>query len=339
MPQLSLDEIAAKRSASFHDGVFYRAAKMPKSFNKDARSARFIMTDETKDSYGDIVRAKGCDLSRFEGNPIALLNHQRDLILGTWQDVSRVAKRIEGTVVLADEGTAPHVDMTFKLMEQGILRAASIGFIPKDYEMMADEDGYFMGIDFTEWEMTECSVVSVPANPSALAKAIKAGDKSALEFIEQVLDTYTRTEAGLIVSKESLEAIHKEGTGERTSIFVKKTDEKGEYILTELSHLPAADWDDVLKTVNAAHLRSEEFAPNGPKLRRALMEDELPIKITDTPEAVEKIGVRAAIEAFANTLKSLLVPTPVEPVYVEGSMERAKALREKLRQKESAQAE
>jgi len=79
---VSVDEYIGKRSLVAKDGIIYRAAKMPKTFNAENRSATFVMTDETVDSYGDIVRAKGAKLDRFESNPICLLNHRADLPTG-----------------------------------------------------------------------------------------------------------------------------------------------------------------------------------------------------------------------------------------------------------------
>lgn len=220
MPEkISIDEYLSKRSLSVNDGIVYRAAKMPKTFDGKTRSAVFVMTDETTDSYGDTVRAKGADLTRFEANPICLLNHKYDLILGAWSDVKMLPKRIEGRVTLAAEGTAPHVDMAYGLMEQGILRAASIGLMPTKVERKLDDKGEpIWAYDILEWQLYECSIVSVPANPQALAKSIKDGNTLARDFLDEVLDTYTKTAAGLIVPRAELEAAHKDATGGKTSV-------------------------------------------------------------------------------------------------------------------------
>jgi len=219
--KVSIDEYLGKRSLTARDGVVYKAAKMPKTFDQATRSAVFVMTDETTDSYGDTVRAKGADLSRFDTNPICLLNHRSDLILGTWSDVQNKGKRIEGRATLASEGTAAHVDMAYNLMAQGILRAASIGFMPKKLERKLDDKGEpTWAYDILEWELYECSIVSIPANPAALAKSIKEGNTLARDFLEEVLDTYERTAAGLIVPKADLEAAHKDASGNKTSLVI-----------------------------------------------------------------------------------------------------------------------
>lgn len=330
MPQISLDEITAKRAFSMHDGVVYRAAKMPKSFNEEGRSAGFIMTDETKDSYGDIVIAKGGDLTRFESNPIALLNHDKNRVIGTWADVKRVAKRIEGVVTLAEPGTSEDVDKAFNLMRQGILRAASIGFLPLEWEIDRDEDGNWMGIKWTKWEMTECSVVSVPANPMALAKSIKQGNTLALDLLEEVLDTYTKTAAGLIVPRSELEEAHREATGNPLKVNV------------DISAMDGfAQFKSLVERAEAA-----AKALGGDDEPAATDEDEINLITKDVEDALEK-----AMEEF--TVSSEELPEkhkgfvarlmervrgvfreeePEPPVIIEGSLERARALRERMKQ-------
>lgn len=226
MPQaveVSIDEFIGKRKLSTHDGVVYRAAKKTKTFDAATRSATFVMTDETVDSYGDIVKAKGANLDRFEANPICLLNHRSDLILGTWPTVERKPKALVGKAVLASEGTAPHVDMAYNLLSQDILRGASIGFMPTKVERRLDDDGEPMwSYIIHEWELYECSIVSIPANPAALAKSVKEGNMLARDLLEEVLDTYTKTPAGLIVPIEEYEAAHKDATGDKTTVLTSK---------------------------------------------------------------------------------------------------------------------
>lgn len=332
MTRPSLDEIQARRSFSMDEGVVYRAAQPGRSFNEEARSCKFVMTDETPDSYGDVVVASGCNLERFNSNPIALMNHNRNSVIGTWSDVKKVAKRIEGVVNLAEEGTSECVDMTFSLMRQGIIKAASIGFMPTEWEVMRDEEGNWAGIKWLAWDMTECSVVSVPANPAALAKSIKQGNTLALDFLEDVLDTYTKTAAGLIVPREALEEAHKEATGDRTSITVGiNADSEGMNqfkALVERAEAAVAaltkddDKNDVDEVVlmtkdveDAVEKALEEFAPG----------------VDELPEEQGGI-VRSIFERIRSVFRSEPEPEEEpEPEYVEGSVEAAKALRERIK--------
>lgn len=244
MPEISIDEFLAKRKLSTHDGVVYRAAKKTKTFDAATRSATFVMTDETVDSYGDIVKAKGANLERFEANPICLLNHRSDLILGTWPTVERKPKALVGKAVLASEGTAPHVDMAFNLLSQDILRGASIGFMPTKVERRLDDDGEPMwSYIIHEWELYECSIVSIPANPAALAKSVKDGNMLARDLLEEVLDTYVKTPAGLIVPIEEYEEAHRDATGNKTTVLTSKI---------ELDAASLERLEDITKRMEAA---------------------------------------------------------------------------------------
>lgn len=136
----------------------------------------FVMSDETIDRMEDVIEAKGWKLSNFRKNNIALFNHDYDKVIGSWKNVRVENDRLVGDLVLAAEGTSPLVDEIRTLVEQRILKAVSVGFRPLKYEWLKDDDGDETGgIRFREQELLECSVVSVPANPSALAVARSFG--------------------------------------------------------------------------------------------------------------------------------------------------------------------
>lgn len=335
MPNISIDEYLSKRSLSVNDGIVYRAAKMPKSFDGGTRSAVFVMTDETTDSYGDTVRAKGADLTRFESNPICLLNHRSDLILGNWSDVQKKPKRIEGRATLAAEGTAPHIDMAYGLLEQGILRAASIGFMPTKLERKLDDKGEpTWAYDILEWEMYECSIVAVPSNPAALAKSIKEGNMLARDFLEEVLDTYTKTAAGLIVPRAELEAAHKDATGGKTSILTT-TIELDTKSLDRLEKIAAR----MEKAADAVVAGTVELSvePDEPEVDPVVQELELNVeeflkdfepKVDEIDEPERKSALTKLVEGIRGLFKA---PDPEpEPAPAPADPEVQKALKERL---------
>lgn len=335
MPNISIDEYLSKRTLSVNDGIVYRAAKMPKSFDGGTRSAVFVMTDETTDSYGDTVRAKGADLTRFESNPICLLNHRSDLILGNWSDVQKKPKRIEGRATLAAEGTAPHIDMAYGLLEQGILRAASIGFMPTKLERKLDDKGEpTWAYDILEWEMYECSIVAVPSNPAALAKSIKEGNMLARDFLEEVLDTYTKTAAGLIVPRAELEAAHKDATGGKTSILTT-TIELDTKSLDRLEKIAAR----MEKAADAVVAGTVELSvePAEPEVDPVVQELELNVEefLKDFEPKVEEIDEperKGALTKLVDGIRGLFKaaePEP-EPAPAPADPEVQKALKERL---------
>ena len=70
----------------------------------------------------------GWALDNFTKHPIALFNHDRDQVIGTWRDVAVKGGKLMGRLVLAEQGTSPLVDAVRSLVRQNILRAVSVGF-------------------------------------------------------------------------------------------------------------------------------------------------------------------------------------------------------------------
>ena len=135
---------------------------------------KFVMSDETVDRVGDVIRADGWSLAAFKKNPIALFGHEHNFPIGTWKNVRVEGKRLVGELKMAAEGTSERIDEIRRLLEQRILKAVSVGFRIKDYEPMDEKDPYG-GWDIKKAELHETSVVSVPANPSAVLLAKSMG--------------------------------------------------------------------------------------------------------------------------------------------------------------------
>lgn len=143
----------------------------------------FCMSDETVDRMGDVISADGWDLKSFKANPIALFGHDSRNPVGVWEKVRVEGKRLIGRLKLADEGTSPFIDTLRKLMQQRIVKAVSVGFLPTKHEPLdKDADPFWGPFKFIEQQLMECSVVSVPANPNALAlaKSLSPSDRARL---------------------------------------------------------------------------------------------------------------------------------------------------------------
>jgi HK97 family phage major capsid protein/HK97 family phage prohead protease len=133
----------------------------------------FVLSDATKDRMGDVIEPKGWVLENFKSNPMALFNHNSNFPIGHWEDVKVQGGRLIGKLKLAARGTSDRIDEIISLVEQGILRAVSVGFAPIERKPL--DDG---GVRFTKQELLETSLVSIPANPAAvqLAKALRVSD-------------------------------------------------------------------------------------------------------------------------------------------------------------------
>ena len=115
----------------------------------------------------------------------------------------------------------------FKMFEQRFLRSVSVGFMPKDFKRIEDDDGNFLGIEFIKQELLEFSAVPVPANSDALVAARHKGiDVMPFKsWAEHTLDDWNgetgilaRTAYGL--DRDSVEQIRREAAGSGISILV-----------------------------------------------------------------------------------------------------------------------
>lgn len=143
----------------------------------------FVMSDETVDRMGDIISVEGWSLKDFKANPIALFGHDSKNPIGIWEKVRVEGKKLIGRLKLAEEGTSPFIDTLRKLMQQRIVKAVSVGFVPiKSEPIDKNADPFWGPFRFLEQALMECSVVSVPANPNALAlaKALSPSDRARL---------------------------------------------------------------------------------------------------------------------------------------------------------------
>lgn len=139
----------------------------------------FVLSDDTVDRYGDIIDAKGWVLANFKKNPIALFGHSSNFPIGTWANLRVEGGKLIGTLKLAARGTSARIDELISLVEQGILRAVSVGFIPIKSEPI-NPDRPYGPQKYVKQELLETSLVSVPANPAALAlaKSLKISDET-----------------------------------------------------------------------------------------------------------------------------------------------------------------
>jgi HK97 family phage major capsid protein/HK97 family phage prohead protease len=137
----------------------------------------FVLSDETEDRMHDIIMSAGWELDDFKKNPIALFNHNPSLPIGTWSDVQVKDGKLRGKLNLLEKGKVARIDEIRALIDAGILKAVSVGFAPLESEMMKAGDP-FAGQRFKRQALVETSLVTVPANPNALAlaKSLKISD-------------------------------------------------------------------------------------------------------------------------------------------------------------------
>lgn len=115
------------------------------------------------DRADDEVDPDGAEFTSYKRNPVVLFGHDySSLPVGSTTQLDVVAGRgIRARWRWLDGD--PFADRVRNAWDAGVLRAASIGFMPK-----ASEPNGRGGRRFTRWELLEWSLCAVPANPEAV---------------------------------------------------------------------------------------------------------------------------------------------------------------------------
>lgn len=160
---------------------------------KAAGNDGFFITTNDVDHDGDRIFPEGGDLKAYLANPVVLWLHDaygNTASAGIPVATTRGLKVIPGKGIRAtgidwlsgDE----FADRVKNAWDQDKIRAASVGFIPLEYE--PNEHG---GHDIKRWRLLEWSLVPIPANPQAvrigadgkaLAVALKAAGAPDLDW-------------------------------------------------------------------------------------------------------------------------------------------------------------
>src|SRR5689334_18660522 len=116
----------------------------------EGNGLEFILSDGTLDRHGTRINPAGWVLDNFRKNAIALFNHDRDSPIGTWESVRTEGGKLIGRLKLAARGTSARLDEIIGLVEQGILRATSVGFSVLEFGVAGKSN-----FDFEKQELLE----------------------------------------------------------------------------------------------------------------------------------------------------------------------------------------
>lgn len=160
------------------------------SFQTDIKSSddkikSFIISNETKDRDGEVMKMSGARIENYNKNPVVLWMHEvrrGPYDAGSYDPDNVIGKgkaKFEGGQLVNDIEFEPvelneKADKIRKKIEFGSLSMTSIGFYPLDGhkgDKTKGEDNNAFYI--TDWELLEHSIVVVPANPTAGRKEAK----------------------------------------------------------------------------------------------------------------------------------------------------------------------
>lgn len=174
-------------------------------------TVEYIASNETLDSYNEVVAAKGWRFNRFKSNAPFVDSHNYysiEKLLGSVTGVRFEGKNLMATVKWAkDVPENKLAQLGWKMTEGGFLKAVSVGFFPVRYvrnggdgwsQALADlglkaEAGAEIRYIYLEQELIELSSCIIGANPDALAKSYDAGcikdaDLAACGFTDEDMD-------------------------------------------------------------------------------------------------------------------------------------------------------
>lgn len=212
---------------------FYTQAELEET----AEGKLFIASTEVVDREGEILSIDGWDLKNFKKNPVLLWAHDyREPPVGIAKGIG--IKEINGKKKLTFEPKFHEITERAKelakMVEAGIIRTVSVGFLPKERD----------GNKYTSQELLEISFVPVPANPEALSLAYSKGFKS--EQLKEFFEVSVNDE-----SEEKSDDVA-QLKGEVTDIKNQISD-----LVEGIKHLtPAVEKENKGRTVDTAKVHS-----------------------------------------------------------------------------------
>jgi hypothetical protein len=217
--------------------------------SKDSRLVEFVITDETVDRYGDVIRIDGWETDDYEKNPVVLWAHSHydpPVAKAVSLDVLKKKKQLRSVAEFTPRDLNPFGYMVFEMFRQRFMNAVSVGFLPMEYAFVSEstdaERARRGGIDYLKQSLLEFSAVPVPANPSALQLAKSMGiDLAPMKtWAERILDDGNVTKE----RRSALEVLRTASSPAGRPLYVEvtdikaKTEDEGDVVLIDGQRVP-----------------------------------------------------------------------------------------------------
>lgn len=154
--------------------------KVIKTIDTQTTDGWIVASTPAVDRQNDRVMPLGIDLTNYQKNPVVVFGHNYSApwaIIGRAVDMAVDMSGLRMKPELrAPANDSDPMNVIKALWDAGLLRAASIGFMP-----IEAKQNEFGGLDFTKTQLLEVSLVGIPANQEALRLAIKALDAPAID--------------------------------------------------------------------------------------------------------------------------------------------------------------
>ncbi len=228
-----------------------------KAIDEENRTADFLCSSETLDSYDEIVKQDWI-LKRFRKNPVVLYGHVSwglTLPIGTCVKIGLTDEgNLWARVKFATEKANPFAEQVWNCVLEKVLRAVSVGFRPHTVKWETVNDVERMVLSRNE--LFELSVVPIGANPDAVGlsgDAAKAHEKQMRRL-------------------RSLAAQNRESENETNEVEMPKNETTNTAELTELEARAAAAEAELerLRRTNASLAEANEKAAKEAEKAKAL---------------------------------------------------------------------
>jgi HK97 family phage prohead protease len=214
MPSSTIDLAEARVRLKRDAGAFRAKDAAPvsipntsalESIDEENRTATFVMSDASDDRVGDVLVPTGVMLDQFMRNPQFLWGHDQDqLPIGKWLKVWFEDGKVKGQAWFATpdidaggDASQSFAEACWQMVKAGMLNAVSVCFL------IHDADFTDTGLLVKQWELLECSLVTVPCNRNALING-----KS---FTQAVKGFASALETRMPESTEKTEPVKKDG--------------------------------------------------------------------------------------------------------------------------------
>jgi hypothetical protein len=210
------------------------------------RTITFVISDESKDRHGTVLKTDNWDLEHFNRNPIIGYQHDvygRDMcnkpdpddVIGSgraYVDMVDGERKLCCDVTFETAELNEKADKIFRKVKAGSIRATSVGFRPAGGGIMKnDEDGKEERLEdypshipkgFTFYpdrmELVELSIVNIPSNRNALKRNLRDYASNALRFLKRELgQEFTYEEIGAMRVFDVMEMLESGEKPERAS--------------------------------------------------------------------------------------------------------------------------
>lgn len=168
--------------------VYKGCAAQVKGLDIEERSVTAVISSNAIDRDNEVLDPKGAKIDRFLSNPVVLWSHDSfSPPVGKAIWVKKGRGKITAKVQFAETERAEEI---WQLFKGKFLNAFSVGFDPIAHrqptpaDIKKDPELANVRRIFSEWELLEFSAVAVPANPEALATAVKNHDIELSEPLE-----------------------------------------------------------------------------------------------------------------------------------------------------------